>query len=69
MPEWCPKCNAMLPEGLDQCPRCGKRLHRKSNSEYSTRDIAWISAYVLGIVLIPVVLVIIIGLICVYLGR
>jgi rRNA maturation protein Nop10 len=69
MPEWCPRCNAMLPEGLQKCPRCGKKLNTTVGSDYSMKDIFGISSYVLMIVLIPVILVIIIGLVCVALGN
>jgi hypothetical protein len=55
----------MLPEGLDVCPSCGKRLKKKEDSEYSSGDIAWISSYVLAIILIPLILIIVIGIICV----
>ena len=57
---WCPKCNAQLPPGLDKCPRCGHKLGGTSD-EYSLRDILWLSATILGMVLLP--LLIIIGII------
>lgn len=69
MPEWCPKCNAMLPEGLEKCPRCGKKLPSKKDSKYTWKDIFSISVYVLIILLIPVILVISIGILCTTMGN
>jgi predicted amidophosphoribosyltransferase len=69
MPEWCPKCNAMLPEGLDRCPRCGKKLRSSKGDEYSFKDVLGISSQVLVIILIPVVLIVVIGLLCTILGN
>jgi hypothetical protein len=69
MVEYCPKCNAQLPPGLEKCPRCGKRLHSNSGDQYSGRDIFWLSATTLGIVLIPLIIIIGIGLLCVYLAK
>jgi len=58
MVEYCPKCNAQLPPGLQKCPNCGHRLHSTSKDEYSLRDIAWLTFTTLGIVLLPVLIVI-----------
>ena len=67
MPIWCPKCNAMLPEGLEECPRCGVRLGPSEKEEgISRRDVAWLSAYTIGILLIPVVIGLILALICIF---
>lgn len=72
MPVWCPKCNAMLPEGLEACPRCGARLGKAIDPttdeiEPNRSDIFWLSAYTIGIVLIPILIGLAIGLICILL--
>jgi hypothetical protein len=55
----------MLSPGLEKCPRCGKRLNSKAGSdEYTTRDIAWISLYVIGIALIPVGIIALVSILC-----
>jgi hypothetical protein len=60
----------MLSPGLEKCPRCGKRLRRKTGSdEYSAKDIAGISLYVIGIVMIPLAIIVVISLLCVYLVK
>jgi len=69
MVEWCPKCNAMLSPGLEKCPVCGKRLKKASSSEFTTRDIFWFTLYVLGIAMIPILIAIAIGVICVLTGS
>jgi hypothetical protein len=69
MPEWCPRCNAMLPEGLEKCPRCGKKLPSTPGPNYTLKDILGISSYVFMIVLVPVVLVLIVGILCVIFGN
>jgi ribosomal protein L40E len=56
MVEYCPKCHAQLPAGLEKCPNCGYRLRRKSRDEYTLRDIAWLTCTTLGIVLVPVLI-------------
>jgi len=58
MVEYCPKCNAQLPPGLEKCPVCGQRLRSKSKDEYTCRDIASLSLTTLGIVLVPILIVI-----------
>ena len=66
MPVWCPKCNAMLAEGLDKCPRCGAQLAPpEKEGEIGRKDVAWISAYTIGILLIPLVIGLLLGLACV----
>ena len=72
MPVWCPKCNAMLPEGLGACPRCGASLGKAidqttNETELNRSDIFWLSAYTIGIVLIPLVIGLAIGLVCILL--
>jgi predicted amidophosphoribosyltransferase len=70
MPVWCPQCHAMLPEGLGKCPRCGARLGQAASEEnevFSKKDMFWYSAYTIGMMLIPFVFILIIGLLCVWL--
>lgn len=71
MPLWCPKCHAMLPEGLEKCPSCGVKLCKpkseESDEEFSRADYFWYSAYTIGVVLIPIIVVIGISLLCLFL--
>jgi len=68
MPDWCPKCNAMLAEGTEECPRCGARINGSNSEEgFSKSDIAWFSAYTIAIVLIPIIVGIGIALLCLFL--
>jgi uncharacterized OB-fold protein len=67
--DWCPKCGAMLTPGTRKCPRCGKRLRKKDESEYTAKDIFWLSATTLVYVLIPIAIIIIVSLLCIFLTR
>lgn len=70
MPIWCPNCHAMLPEGLAECPRCGTQLSPsgKGGEAGSERAaIFWFSLYTIAIVLIPIIVGVVIGLICILL--
>jgi hypothetical protein len=86
MPIWCPKCNAMLPAGLETCPACGARLPpenprpRQAGPDGEAEDApplartetAWITGYLLAFLLIPLVIMLVLGLLCVLvfnLGR
>ena len=69
MAEWCPKCNAMLPDGTEVCPRCGAKMGGAKDGEVSRKDMLKITAYVVGLALIPIVAIILIGFICVSLGN
>lgn len=69
MVEWCPKCKAMLVPGQDKCPACGARLGEKPGSGMSWRDIFWLSAYIIGIAMIPILLAVLIGIVCSLAGR
>jgi len=56
--EYCPKCNAQLPPGLEKCPVCGHRMPSKSKDEITFRDIFWLTATILGFVLLPMLIII-----------
>jgi hypothetical protein len=59
----------MLAPGLDKCPICGAKLGKKAENQYTGRDIFWLSAYIIGIALIPLLVAIVIGIICVLTNR
>jgi len=59
----------MLTPGTIKCPRCGQRLRLKDNSELSIRDIFWLTATTLGYVLIPLVVIIVVAVLCIFLTR
>lgn len=65
MAEWCPKCRAMLPEGLEKCPACGAKLPSAAGENLGCREVLSISFYILKIVLIPLLIAVAIGLLCV----
>ena len=72
MPVWCPECNAMLVEETEACPRCGAQISGSGEGDdISGSDIAWFSAYTIGILLIPIIIGIAIALLCllVFFGR
>jgi hypothetical protein len=55
----------MLAPGQAKCPNCGKRLRKKAGvDEYTAKDIAAVSLYVLGIALIPIGIIIAISVVC-----
>ncbi len=56
MVEYCPKCGAQLPAGLEICPNCRQRLPRKKRDGFTLHDIAQLSCTTLGIVLVPVLI-------------
>jgi hypothetical protein len=58
MVQYCPKCNAQLPPGLEKCPVCNHRLSSKSADEFSFRDILSLTATILGYVLLPLLIII-----------
>jgi uncharacterized paraquat-inducible protein A len=65
MPIWCPECNAMLAEGTEECPRCGAHLENSDPDEgFSRSDIAWFSAYTIAIIVIPIIIGVGIGVLC-----
>jgi predicted amidophosphoribosyltransferase len=68
MPIWCPQCNAMLAEGTERCPRCGTHLKNSEAEEvFSRSDIAWFSAYTIGILVIMIIIGVGLGLLCFFL--
>lgn len=69
MVEWCPKCNAMLTPGLEVCPKCGRRLKKGGSQEATTSEIFSYSLVFLLIALVPILVVLVIGIICVFAGR
>jgi hypothetical protein len=69
MPEWCPECNAMLPDGLENCPRCNAKLSGRTTDGNDKPDTLPITLYVLGLMLIPLIIVLAIGIICILIGR
>ena len=70
MPDWCPNCNAMFPDGLKECPRCGIPLgggEREDEVNINRKTIAYYSLYTIGIVLVPIIIGLCIGLLCLFL--
>jgi len=62
----------MLVEGTEECPRCGAQISGPGKGDdFSGSDIAWFSAYTIGILLIPIIIGIAIALLCllVFYGR
>jgi hypothetical protein len=58
----------MLPDGLEKCPRCGKKLPAAGQGdELSGAEIRALILYVLRIVLIPVGLAVLLGIVCILL--
>lgn len=65
MPVWCPECHAMLPDGSQECPRCGAQIREPETEDtFSRSDIAWFSAYTIAMVAIPIIIGVGIGLLC-----
>ena len=55
----------MLPPGAKECPRCGAKLAGEGEQGAGNNEVFWLSAYTLGILLIPLVIGLLIGLICI----
>lgn len=74
MPVWCPNCNAMLAEGVEKCPRCGAVIEghqpaqvAEDEPEVEAGDVFWYSAYTIAMVVIPILIVLAVGLLCIFL--
>jgi hypothetical protein len=61
--QWCPKCNAMLPAHLERCPRCNANLSGGGTQAF--REIIQIAGVIIVVAIIPILIVVVIGLICV----
>lgn len=59
----------MLAPGLQSCPVCGTKLGNKLGDQSAGKDIFWLSLYIIGIALIPILIAIGIGVVCVLLNR
>ncbi len=66
MPTFCPKCNAMLPDGLEKCPRCGTKLPKAPGDPNALTPQEWrvllLEAYKFA--LLPIGLAFLLGIIC-----
>ncbi len=74
MPTWCPKCHAMLADGTQKCPRCGKKLPRASANPggLSPQEFKAVLLEAYKFALLPVALALLAGLLCLaalYLGK
>lgn len=70
MPQWCPECRAMLPEGMEECPRCGAALPKsewKDEDKIKRSAVFWYSLYTIAIALVPILIGVGIGLLCILL--
>ncbi|NUM48283.1 MAG: hypothetical protein HUU38_26550 [Anaerolineales bacterium] len=61
--QWCPKCNAMLPAHLERCPRCNANL--KGGGAQMWRELFQIGGVIIAVAIIPLLIVIAVGLICI----
>jgi hypothetical protein len=67
----------MLAAGQDTCPSCETRLRSKQPArrrtsdrpDFENRDIFWLSLYMVGIALIPLILVVLAAFVCVMMSR
>lgn len=73
MPEWCPRCHAMLAPGVEVCPACGARQRpsgaKTAQAQGERQQIFWFSMYILGIALAPILVGLAIGAICLLTGN
>ncbi len=73
MPTFCPKCNAMLPDGLEKCPRCGAKLPKTPEDPNALTPQEWraLLSEAYKFALLPVALAFLLGIGCLvflYLG-
>ncbi len=69
MPRRCPKCKAMLQDGVEECPYCGTLWMESELGEderIKHRTVFWYSLYITGIVLISFLVTVGIGLLCIF---
>ncbi len=67
----------MLPPGLEKCPACGAKLGKKQipkpgrtfGDQITGQDVFWLSAYIIGIALIPLLIAVGLGILCMLLNR
>lgn len=66
MPVWCPKCHAMLPDGLEKCPRCAAKLPKApaNPNSFTSREILLLTLETFKIILLPIVIALAGGLLC-----
>ncbi|GEM_PF-1837205 len=70
MHQWCPKCGAMLPAHLEECPRCGTRLKGAgADAGYTAKDIAQITSVILAFAIVPLCVILIVSIVCVSIAR
>lgn len=62
--QWCPKCSALLPAHMEVCPRCQTNLKTGQNGP-GWREMLPITAVMIGVMIIPIIVVLAIGLICI----
>lgn len=69
MPVWCQKCGAMLPEGLESCPRCGMKINSPAtgDEDLNRQEISSLTMDVLRILLIPVLAALVLAFLCYFL--
>lgn len=61
--QWCPKCNAMLPLYLERCPRCNANLKEGGSQMFG--EMMQITGVMIAVAIIPLIIVIALGLICI----
>lgn len=57
MPQFCPKCGAMMADGIERCSVCGSRMQppmMDKETGFTWRDFFSYNLYVIGIVLIAI---------------
>ena len=70
MPEFCPKCGSMVPDGTERCPVCGARIQPRmldKKKGFSLADWFNYSWVTIVIVLVAILVPVAIGLLCFWL--